>query len=45
MSNLYLYDPDVCDGDICPGDCEYCSKRFDAELAHERWGKDEDEDE
>ena len=22
----YRYDPEMCDGDYCPGDCDYCSK-------------------
>jgi len=22
----YLYDPAVCDGDLCPGDCDICWK-------------------
>lgn len=26
MSDLYQYDPDVCDGDFCPMDCDHCPK-------------------
>ena len=22
----YLYDPDYCDGDFCPGNCDICYK-------------------
>ena len=22
----WAYDPDKCDGDLCPGDCDMCSK-------------------
>ena len=24
--SLWAYDPDRCDGDFCPGDCQFCSK-------------------
>ena len=38
--SLYAYDPDRCDGDICPCDCQFCSKN------HENGGNDylEEED-
>ena len=36
---LWAYDPDICDGDFCPNDCEYCSK------AYNRDEKEEEEDE
>ena len=26
MSDLYKYDPDICDGDFCPQDCDRCPK-------------------
>ena len=26
MSDLYLYNPDICDGDFCPMDCDRCPK-------------------
>lgn len=26
MSNRWLYDPDRCDGDFCPMDCDRCQK-------------------
>ena len=26
MSLLHMYDPDVCDGDFCPSDCDNCPK-------------------
>jgi L-lysine 2,3-aminomutase len=22
-----MYDPDICDGDYCPMNCDYCPKR------------------
>ena len=33
MSDLYLYNPDICDGDFCPQDCDRCYKREKAEEA------------
>ena len=33
MSDLYLYNPDICDGDFCPQDCKRCYKREKAEEA------------
>ena len=26
MSDLWKYDPDICDGDFCPMDCDRCPK-------------------
>lgn len=26
MTDLIMYDPDICDGDFCPMDCEHCPK-------------------
>lgn len=26
MTDLIMYDPDICDGDFCPQDCEHCPK-------------------
>lgn len=23
--NKWAYEPEICDGDFCPGDCDYCS--------------------
>lgn len=31
MSDLYAYNPNVCDGDACPIDCEHCGKSEEAE--------------
>ena len=31
MSDLYAYNPHVCDGDACHKDCEHCGKREEAE--------------
>jgi hypothetical protein len=27
VKNLYLYDPEICDGDICIKDCDVCPKK------------------
>ena len=27
MKDIWAYNPDVCDGDFCPMDCDYCPKR------------------
>lgn len=24
----YAYDPEICDGEPCPGDCDHCDKAF-----------------
>ena len=34
--SLYAYDPDRCDGDYCPMDCQFCSK-------NPEYGTDEEE--
>lgn len=26
MKDIYLYDPEICDGDYCPMDCDHCYK-------------------
>lgn len=26
MSSLWKYNSDLCDGDFCPGNCDYCEK-------------------
>lgn len=31
--DIYAYNPDVCDGDYCPMNCDYCQKRDEAEAA------------
>jgi len=38
MSDLWAYRPEVCDGDICPMNCDYCPKRHPTE-------EEEDDDE
>lgn len=44
MSDLYLYNPEVCDGDFCPMNCEHCYKRDRAlEAAEAQDGEEEDE--
>jgi len=27
MKNVYLYTPEICDGDYCPLDCDICQKK------------------
>ena len=29
VKNLYLYDPEICDGDLCVKDCDVCPKKED----------------
>ena len=29
MSDLWAYSPEKCDGDICPMNCDICSKKYD----------------
>lgn len=41
MKDLSLYNPDVCDGDFCPLDCEHCPK---ADRALEAAGEGEEEE-
>lgn len=26
MTDMWAYTPEKCDGDYCPGDCDYCHK-------------------
>ena len=30
--DMWAYDPDICDGDFCPCNCEYCSKAYDRDM-------------
>lgn len=30
--SLWAYDPDICDGDFCPCDCDFCRKAYDREV-------------
>ena len=38
----YKYDPEICDGDYCPGVCDCCSKRFLLEIEEERDDEEEE---
>ena len=29
MSDLWAYDPEKCDGDFCPMNCDICGKKYD----------------
>lgn len=40
-AKLWAYDPEVCDGDFCPGNCDYCAKRDAAENAVMEPGDDD----
>lgn len=31
--SMWAYDPDICDGDFCPMNCDFCSKAYDREEA------------
>lgn len=33
--SLWAYDPEICDGDFCPGDCDLCAKWQDNEKEDE----------
>ena len=37
---LWYYNPDICDGDFCPNNCDNCYKRYQETTEEE----DEDED-
>lgn len=41
MTDLYLYVPEVCDGDFCPMNCDNCYKHDEALAAAE--GEDRDD--
>lgn len=30
MKNVWAYNPEVCDGDFCPMDCDHCRKLDEA---------------
>ena len=45
MSDLYLYSPEICDGDVCIHDCGHCYKRDRALEALEAQGEEEEEEE
>ena len=34
MKNIWAYNPDVCDGDFCPMNCDHCPKREQAQEAN-----------
>ena len=40
--DIWAYDPDICDGDFCPQNCDYCSKRYRVE---EKWEREAEESE
>jgi len=39
MKDIWAYDPDICDGDYCPMNCDICPKR---ELVLEKQEDDDD---
>ena len=40
--SLYAYDPNRCDGDFCPGDCQFCYKNPEYGYSEEEDDKDEE---
>ena len=40
--DIWAYNPDVCDGDYCPMNCDHCPKREDAQRANGDFDDDED---
>ena len=40
----WAYTPEKCDGDFCPGDCDYCSKAY-GDVRAGNYPKDEEEEE
>ena len=43
MKDIWAYNPEICDGDFCPMDCTYCSKREEAQEANGDFKEDDDE--
>lgn len=33
--DMWVYNPDVCDGDFCPMNCDHCPKADEAEMMYE----------
>ena len=42
--DIYLYVPEVCDGDFCPMNCDHCPKRDDAIAAQEGYDEPNEAD-
>ena len=40
---LWAYEPDICDGDFCPNDCDRCSKAKWIDFEEFDDGEDEDD--
>ena len=43
MSDLWLYTPEICDGDFCPMDCDTCYKADAVMEIMEAMTEDEDD--
>lgn len=42
MKDVWAYNPEVCDGDFCPLDCDHCPKREAAQIANGDMEEDEE---
>ena len=38
----WAYEPEICDGDICSGECDHCPKKYNAVYRKERRQQHED---
>lgn len=38
--DVWAYDPEICDGDYCPMNCDYCPKRH---LVEDKLAEEEDD--
>lgn len=43
MTDIWAYNPEICDGDFCPLNCDICSKRDDAMAANAEESYDPEE--
>lgn len=44
-ASLWRYNPEVCDGDYCPGDCTLCSKETEVEIIIGKYKRNEESEE
>ena len=43
MTDIWAYNPEICDGDFCPLNCDICPKRDDAMTANAEESYDPEE--